>query len=243
MSSSDRARRSTSATPMPTGDDSIAEAPPAAAAASTASALSIAASVERSALTATRSRSFIAATSAARNRRRNEGLFGGWAWAASFDTTVTLLDHHHRCSGHAPDCPAQALQPLERSCRLVLSQCSFCVREGILGEPHDRFVDHLRGWKRGRLPRVRVPHSRRSLQPPRLGLFRTLAGLVSMGGAVTLTLVLTALTTEPASTPVTLLTVVVWSVAVALLGPVIARVAVAVLDVPLRLFRVGGHLA
>jgi putative ABC transport system permease protein len=82
-----------------------------------------------------------------------------------------------------------------------------------------------------------------ALQPPRLGLFRTLAGLVSVGGAVTLTLVLTALTTEPASTPVTLLTVVVWSVAVALLGPVIARVAVAVLGVPLRLFRVGGHLA
>lgn len=82
-----------------------------------------------------------------------------------------------------------------------------------------------------------------ALQPPRLGLFRTLAGLVSMGGAVTLTMVLTALTTEPASTPVTLLTVVVWSVAVALLGPVIARVAVAVLGVPLRLFRVGGHLA
>lgn len=82
-----------------------------------------------------------------------------------------------------------------------------------------------------------------ALQPPRLSLFRTLAGLVCVGGAVTLTLVLTALTTEPASTPVTLLTVVVWSVAVALLGPVIARVAVAVLGVPLRLFRVGGHLA
>jgi putative ABC transport system permease protein len=82
-----------------------------------------------------------------------------------------------------------------------------------------------------------------ALQPPRLGLFRTLAGLVFVGGAVTLTMVLTALTTEPASTPVTLLTVVVWSVAVALLGPVIARMAVAVLGVPLRLFGVGGHLA
>jgi putative ABC transport system permease protein len=82
-----------------------------------------------------------------------------------------------------------------------------------------------------------------ALQPPRLGLVRILAGLASLGGAIALTMVLTALTTEPASTPVTLLTVVVWSAAVALLGPVIARVAVAVLGVPLRLFRVGGHLA
>jgi hypothetical protein len=28
--------------------------------------------------------------SALRNRRRNEGLVGGWVWAASFDTAVTL---------------------------------------------------------------------------------------------------------------------------------------------------------
>ncbi|HET6858168.1 MAG TPA: FtsX-like permease family protein [Streptomyces sp.] len=66
-------------------------------------------------------------------------------------------------------------------------------------------------------------------------------GVLALG--VVLLGALGILRTEPASTPVTFLSVVVLSVAVSLLGPVIARVAVAVVGVPLRLSRVGGHLA
>ncbi|TDC98138.1 ABC transporter permease [Actinomadura sp. 7K507] len=75
------------------------------------------------------------------------------------------------------------------------------------------------------------------------GVVRVLAGLAVTAGAVVLTIVLSGLSTEAASSPVTMLTAIVWTVAVALLGPVIARAAVAVLSVPLRLSRVGGHLA
>ncbi|QES09345.1 FtsX-like permease family protein [Streptomyces venezuelae] len=69
------------------------------------------------------------------------------------------------------------------------------------------------------------------------------AGVAFLAGGAVLLAVLTALRTEPASTPVTFLSVVVLAVAVALLGPLIARVAVAVLGVPLRASRVRGHLA
>ncbi|WP_203732299.1 FtsX-like permease family protein [Streptomyces sp. SID12501] len=72
---------------------------------------------------------------------------------------------------------------------------------------------------------------------------RFLAGALTLAGGVVLLAVLSALKTEPASTPVTFLTVVVLAVAVSLLGPVIARLAVAVLGVPLRASRVAGHLA
>ncbi len=72
---------------------------------------------------------------------------------------------------------------------------------------------------------------------------RLVAGLLCLGGAVTLTLVLSTLSSEAASSPVTMLTALVWTIAVALLGPVIARVAVTVLGAPMRAFRVGGHLA
>ncbi|GAA1286845.1 ABC transporter permease [Planotetraspora silvatica] len=72
---------------------------------------------------------------------------------------------------------------------------------------------------------------------------RMIAGLVCVGGGVALTIVLSALSVEAASSPVTLLTALVWTTAVALLGPVIARAAIALLGVPLRLSGVGGHLA
>ncbi|MFI0404800.1 FtsX-like permease family protein [Actinomadura sp. 3N508] len=82
-----------------------------------------------------------------------------------------------------------------------------------------------------------------ALRRPRLGAVRIVAGLAVTAGAVVLTIVLSGLNTEAASSPVTMLTAIVWTVAVALLGPAIARAAVAALSVPLRLFPVGGGLA
>ncbi|WP_207930587.1 ABC transporter permease [Streptomyces hainanensis] len=72
---------------------------------------------------------------------------------------------------------------------------------------------------------------------------RLLAGGLVLVGGVVLLVVLSALRTEPAATPVTYLAVLVLCVAVALLGPVLARVAFAALGAPLRLSRVSGHLA
>ncbi|MFD7258315.1 FtsX-like permease family protein [Streptomyces sp. NPDC059874] len=69
------------------------------------------------------------------------------------------------------------------------------------------------------------------------------AGAAFLAGGVVLLAVLASLRSEPASTPVTFLSVVVLSVAVSLLGPLIARIAVGVLGVPLRASRVAGHLA
>ncbi|MGW7265629.1 FtsX-like permease family protein [Streptomyces sp. NPDC054842] len=72
---------------------------------------------------------------------------------------------------------------------------------------------------------------------------RILAGLVTLAGGVVLIAVLSGLRTEPASTPVTFLAVVVPAGAVALLGPLLVRGAVAVLGGPLRLLGPGGRLA
>ncbi|WP_329388352.1 FtsX-like permease family protein [Streptomyces sp. NBC_01351] len=69
------------------------------------------------------------------------------------------------------------------------------------------------------------------------------AGAAFLVGGVVLLAVLGSLRSEPASTPVTFLSVVVLSVAVSLLGPLIARIAVGALGVPLRASRVAGHLA
>ncbi|MCO6005478.1 ABC transporter permease [Actinoallomurus purpureus] len=82
-----------------------------------------------------------------------------------------------------------------------------------------------------------------ALSRPRTGLSRILAGLAFLTGGVVLTLVLSSLRTEAASSPVTMLTAIVWTVAVALLAPVIARVAAALLGPPLRTSPIGGHLA
>nr|BFE84262.1 hypothetical protein GCM10020093_068630 [Planobispora longispora] len=77
----------------------------------------------------------------------------------------------------------------------------------------------------------------------RLSRGRMLAGLSCAAGGAVLTAVLSGLSTEAASGPVTMVTALVWTVAAALLGPVIARVAVALLGVVLRASRVSGHLA
>ncbi|MEV0413603.1 FtsX-like permease family protein [Streptomyces sp. NPDC050448] len=72
---------------------------------------------------------------------------------------------------------------------------------------------------------------------------RIAAGVLLLAGGVVLVVVLSALRTEPASTPVTFLAVVVLAGAVSLLGPLLVRGATALLAGPLRLAGPGGHLA
>lgn len=72
---------------------------------------------------------------------------------------------------------------------------------------------------------------------------RVLAGLVILAGGAVLVAVLSTLRTEPASTPVTFLAVVVLATAVALLGPLLVRAAAAVLAGPLRRSGPAGRLA
>ncbi|MGW1537935.1 FtsX-like permease family protein [Streptomyces aureus] len=80
-------------------------------------------------------------------------------------------------------------------------------------------------------------------EPPRLPWGRVLAGLLLLAGGTVLVVLLTSLRTEPASTPVTFLAVVVLSTSVALLGPLLVKAAVLLLGGPLRLVGPGGRLA
>lgn len=72
---------------------------------------------------------------------------------------------------------------------------------------------------------------------------RIAAGLLLLTGGVVLVVLLTSLRTEPASTPVTFLAVVVLSTSVALLGPLLVKAAALLLAGPLRLTGHGGRLA
>ncbi|MGW2288915.1 FtsX-like permease family protein [Streptomyces phaeochromogenes] len=72
---------------------------------------------------------------------------------------------------------------------------------------------------------------------------RILAGLVLLAGGAVLVAVLSFLRTEPASTPVTFLAVVVLASSVALLGPLLVRAAAAVMGAALRRTGPGGRLA
>lgn len=72
---------------------------------------------------------------------------------------------------------------------------------------------------------------------------RLLAGLLLLAGGTVLVVLLGNLRTEPASTPVTFLAVVVLSTSVALLGPLLVRAATLLLAGPLRLTGHGGRLA
>jgi putative ABC transport system permease protein len=72
---------------------------------------------------------------------------------------------------------------------------------------------------------------------------RILAGLALLAGGAVLVAVLGVLRTEPASTPVTFLAVVVLASSVALLGPLLVRAAVAVLGGPLALTGPSSRLA
>ncbi|WP_405882918.1 ABC transporter permease [Streptomyces sp. NBC_01384] len=72
---------------------------------------------------------------------------------------------------------------------------------------------------------------------------RILAGLALLAGGAVLVAVLSVLRTEPASTPVTFLAVVVLASSVALLGPLLVRAAVVVLGGPLALTGPSSRLA
>ncbi|MBT2451506.1 ABC transporter permease [Streptomyces sp. ISL-43] len=72
---------------------------------------------------------------------------------------------------------------------------------------------------------------------------RIAAGVLLLAAGVVLVAVLSTLRTEPASTPVTFLAVVVLAGAVSLLGPLIVKGATVLLAGPLRLAGTGGHLA
>ncbi|MFI6545117.1 FtsX-like permease family protein [Streptomyces prunicolor] len=91
-------------------------------------------------------------------------------------------------------------------------------------------------------PRPTRPHSTqgRSARPrsPRI-----LAGLALLTLGVTLVTLLSTLRTEPASTPVTFLAVVVLSTSVALLGPLLVKAATLVVGGPLRRTGPCGRLA
>ncbi|KOY54487.1 FtsX-like permease family protein [Streptomyces sp. XY332] len=82
-----------------------------------------------------------------------------------------------------------------------------------------------------------------ALERGRPAWLRIAAGMLLLAGGVVLVAVLSALRTEPASTPVTFLAVVVLAGAVSLLGPLLVRGATALLAGPLRLAGAGGHLA
>lgn len=72
---------------------------------------------------------------------------------------------------------------------------------------------------------------------------RSILGIVFVAGGIVLTLVLSNLNNEAASSPVMMLTPLVWTIAAALLAPLIAKVAVAILGIPLRLSPISGFLA
>ncbi|MEU7894578.1 FtsX-like permease family protein [Nonomuraea sp. NPDC049152] len=79
-----------------------------------------------------------------------------------------------------------------------------------------------------------------ALQGGGLPRARVVAGVLALAAGVTLTVLVSNLTTEAASSPVTMLTALVWTIAIALLGPVIARVVTAL---PLRAPGAGGFLS
>ncbi|MER5730456.1 FtsX-like permease family protein [Streptomyces sp. NPDC002138] len=72
---------------------------------------------------------------------------------------------------------------------------------------------------------------------------RIVIGALLLAGGVVLVAVLATLRTEPASTPVTFLAVVVLAGAVSLLGPLLVRAATALLAGPMRLAGANGRLA
>ncbi|MEU3409441.1 FtsX-like permease family protein [Streptomyces sp. NPDC006670] len=82
-----------------------------------------------------------------------------------------------------------------------------------------------------------------AVERPRPAWARTVAGLLLLAGGAVLVVVLGSLRTEPASTPVTFLAVVVLAGAVSLLGPLLVRGAAALLAGPLALTGPGGRLA
>ncbi|MFE1830488.1 ABC transporter permease [Streptomyces yangpuensis] len=96
-----------------------------------------------------------------------------------------------------------------------------------------------------RITRIRPAEalSEAAVERRRTGRLRGAAGTLLLAAGAVLVVVLGSLRTEPASTPVTFLAVVVLAGAVSLLGPLLVRAATALLAGPLRLAGPGGHLA
>ncbi|MGW6021902.1 FtsX-like permease family protein [Streptomyces sp. NPDC055099] len=96
-----------------------------------------------------------------------------------------------------------------------------------------------------RIARIRPAEALAEARVERAGVpwSRIIAGVLILAAGAVLVAVLSVLRTEPASTPVTFLAVVVLSTAVALLGPLLVRAVAAVLRGPLRLSGPGGRLA
>ncbi|GLW07649.1 ABC transporter permease [Microtetraspora sp. NBRC 13810] len=112
------------------------------------------------------------------------------------------------------------------------------------------FATVLAAWAAARLSARRAARIRpvaalgeAALPATRPPLGRLIAGLGFVGGGVALTIVLSMLSIEAASSPVTMLTALVWTVAVTLLGPIVARAATALLGPLLRVSTAGGYLA
>ncbi|MEU5387385.1 ABC transporter permease [Kitasatospora cineracea] len=81
------------------------------------------------------------------------------------------------------------------------------------------------------------------VEPARPAAARIVLGALAAAGAVVLTVLLTALHSDQAATPVCFLAVLLWCTALSLLGPLVARAGTAVLGLPLRASRIGGWLA
>ncbi|MFE2066181.1 ABC transporter permease [Streptomyces sp. NPDC059467] len=117
--------------------------------------------------------------------------------------------------------------------------------------PFAAFAATLAGaWAAARIASRRITRIRPTealaesrVEPARPARGRIAAGLLLLAGGVVLVVLLTSLRTEPASTPVTFLAVVVLSTSVALLGPLLVRAAALLLAGPLRLTGHGGRLA
>ncbi|MFE4260956.1 FtsX-like permease family protein [Streptomyces sp. NPDC056883] len=108
----------------------------------------------------------------------------------------------------------------------------------------------LGAWAAARITARRVARVRpaealaeAAVERSRPGWARLTAGALLLAAGVVLVAVLSTLRTEPASTPVTFLAVVVLAGAVSLLGPLIVKGAAALLAGPLRLAGPGGRLA
>lgn len=112
------------------------------------------------------------------------------------------------------------------------------------------FATMLASWVAARVSARRATRIRpvealgeAELTPPDVSFARALSGILAAAGALTLTILLRALHSDAASSPVSMLAALLWCTALALLGPVVAAVAVAVLAVPMRASQVGGFLA
>ncbi|MGW6846219.1 FtsX-like permease family protein [Streptomyces sp. NPDC054958] len=108
----------------------------------------------------------------------------------------------------------------------------------------------LGSWAAARITTRRIARIRpaealaeAAVERGRPGRVRSVLGVLLLAGGAVLVVVLGTLRTEPASTPVTFLAVVVLAGAVSLLGPPLVRAATALLAGPLRLAGPGGHLA